>query len=477
MEKSMNRRIKTLLLISMLCIGTLMAGILCACKAKRPITVIFRADGSDNIIISSIAGEAIVPPEVPEKKGNRGYWDYDGSWNIVHNMTINAKYETIGLRYIKNSENGYIVDKGTMDPETVELYIPTEYFGVPVEEIAEFGFSSSASNPLALRSAILPEGMKYLDQCAFQGCKTLCSVNLPETLVRLGPLAFEGTGLTEITIPENVNKIENSAFAACRMLKSVILPPNLMSLGQSAFFGCESLTSVTLPKNLRSIPDSLLGGCHSLKSIEIPKNVSSIGEWAFSTSALETITLPNKVTIIGNYAFASCSSLKTINLPSGLVTIGDNAFSACTSLETIDLPDGVATIGSGAFESCSSLETIDLPDGVAAIGSSAFADCSSLKSIKMPTGGKLTLIDELTFFGCTALESINIPNGVTCIRDFVFGLCSSLMSITIPATVTTMGWAFPGWEKPQVIYVQGYKERPAGWALGWDNSVAVIWDA
>ena len=64
-------------------------------------------------------------------------------------MTVNAIYETQGLEYTDYYGGGlgryYTVSKGQMDERTEELYIPSEYNGNRVLEIAEYGFEGLTS--------------------------------------------------------------------------------------------------------------------------------------------------------------------------------------------------------------------------------------------------------------------------------------------------------------------------------------------
>ena len=74
----------------------------------------------------------------------------------------------------------------------------------------------------------------------------------------------------EVTIPEGVQSIGDSAFWDCNSLTSLTLSSSLQSIGDSAFSGCNSLISLTLPSSLQSIEDSAFYDCNSLTSLYIP---------------------------------------------------------------------------------------------------------------------------------------------------------------------------------------------------------------
>ena len=121
------------------------------------------------------------------------------------------------------------------------------------------------------------------------------------------------SGLTSVTIPDNVTSIDSTAFAGCSGLTSIIIPNSVTSIGREAFSRCSSLTSVTIPNNVTSIYWGTFYKCSSLTSIMIPNCVTNIGDYAFyNCSSLTSISIPKSVSVIGNYAFANCSNLSSV---------------------------------------------------------------------------------------------------------------------------------------------------------------------
>lgn len=89
-----------------------------------------------------------------------------------------------------------------------------------------------------------------------------------------------------VTIPSTlggypVTTIWSYAFENCKGLESVTLPDGVTSIGNSAFSGCRSLSSITIPDSVTSIGDEVFYNCTSLTSITIPGSVTSIGYKAF----------------------------------------------------------------------------------------------------------------------------------------------------------------------------------------------------
>ncbi len=92
---------------------------------------------------------------------------------------------------------------------------------------------------------------------AFQGCKTLRSVTIPDTVTHIGFRAFfDCTNLVSVTVPGSVRSIGNEAFAYCRKLATVNIPKNVRNLGLNVFSSCENLLYVTVGDSTCS-PDDL----------------------------------------------------------------------------------------------------------------------------------------------------------------------------------------------------------------------------
>lgn len=77
--------------------------------------------------------------------------------------------------------------------------------------------------------------MTEIGKSAFYGCSNLKSVDLPNSVTTIGRYAFSRSGLTNLTIPNSVTKIEDFAFYDCWSLKSVIVPKSVTTIGNNAF--------------------------------------------------------------------------------------------------------------------------------------------------------------------------------------------------------------------------------------------------
>jgi hypothetical protein len=81
---------------------------------------------------------------------------------------------------------------------------------------------------------------------AFQGCKGLTSINIPNSVTRIEYEVFSGcTGLRGIDIPNSVTDIGSVAFSGCTGLTNIAIPNSVISIGGGAFRNCIGLTSIT----------------------------------------------------------------------------------------------------------------------------------------------------------------------------------------------------------------------------------------
>ena len=254
--------------------------------------------------------------------------------------------------------------------------------------------------------------------------------------------AFENAPmLSQVTLSEGIEIIDNYAFNGCTALTSITIPESTTTVG--GFKGCTSLSSVTLGSNVTNLAADTFSGCTALTGITIPGGVSGVSQCCFS----------------------NCTGLTSVTLEDGMSTIDSNAFYGCSSLTAITIPQSVKAINGSAFESCTSLTGVTFNTTAVSIGDHAFQGCNGLTEITLPA----TTIGEYVFQSCGQLRTVDIGDGVTSIGDLAFNECAGLSSVTVRAyTPPTLGASvFEGNAENLVIYVPSNSVQQYKTTLGW----------
>ena len=161
-------------------------------------------------------------------------------------------------------------------------------------------------------------------------------ITIPDGVEVIGERAFYLTDVTSVSISEGVKAIEDYAFESCDTLKTVIFPKGLISIGNDSFFECTSLREVHIPYGLKYIGKEAFGDCSALETVTLPDSLLHIGSYAFShCTSLRKVTIPDSVVLISEGAFADCTSLCNITIPESVRKIDECAFSACSSLKDV----------------------------------------------------------------------------------------------------------------------------------------------
>ncbi|MDO4199422.1 MAG: leucine-rich repeat protein [Clostridia bacterium] len=321
-----------------------------------------------------------------------------------------------------------------------------------------------------ITQVIVGDGVTTLGNEALYGFTNLTDITLPNSLQRIGRHEFENcTSLENIDIPDSVTDIESDAFRGCTSLKSIVIPEGVTEIRAMTFYNCNSLESIDIPKSVERIGMDAFNGCTSLESIIIPDGVTEIGSSAFANcNSLATVTLGRRLIIISSYAFAGT--------PDGMeVTYHgtETKFIDICADEDIAKPfpnyenqifhfespnqcgedvywdlsgDGTLTIsGTGDmfdygegntpwYNDKESIKKVVIEEGVTSTGDGAFYWSSNLTDVTLPS--TLQRIGNGAFEDCRNLNDVELPEGVTEIGKRAFFNCESFTSIKIPAGVT-----------------------------------------
>lgn len=347
-----------------------------------------------------------------------------------------------------NMRRFYMPDTVTVfEPEVLRdcMSITELRFSPKLEAIAD-GVCSGCSS---LRTVVIPEGPKYIQQNAFRGCSSLREAYIPDSVLEISGNAFAETQLFRMTgghyivgrflirsdgyspIPKGVHRIGPRAFERGG-LRAAIIPDGVISIGDNAFANCGVLTDVTIPKSVTEIGVDAFAYTPWLMRRTEQYTVAGANILLHANTQQPDIDVPLGIRCIGPAAFAQLP-LRSVRLPEGLVRLQHGSFSFCEQLESIEFPSTLREVDGYVFHNCTSLSNVTFREGLTKIGHAMFSSCNSLRSVRLPS--TLTEIDNEAFYHA-GIERIIIPDGVTRIGQSAFSHCDNLTDIAIPPSVT-----------------------------------------
>ena len=286
----------------------------------------------------------------------------------------NLKDVTLGSNVTKIEESAFDHCDGLTNivlPESVEVIDSYAFF--------------SCSN---LANINIPNKVSQIGYRAFEYCTNL-NYQEYDNGYYLGNtenpyLAFakaKSTEITSCTINDNCKFILDNGFNGCLSVTSVVIPNSVVFINRDAFYNSnisnyneydnayylgntenpylvlieaksEDITTCTINENCKFIYDNAFNNCTLLTSITLPDSVISIGKMAFQACiALKNIKLSNNLSYIGESAFKVCRQLTSIVIPTSLTRLDVLVFERCDNFKTVYYM--------GTLEEWNNIENID----------------------------------------------------------------------------------------------------------------------
>ncbi len=137
----------------------------------------------------------------------------------------------------------------------------------------------------ALTSVTLPEGLEVIEYRAFADCSKLTNINFPSSITIVEGDVFRDTQIStplyngniyaymppsllvsSVSIPEGIQEIAPTAFKKCSELQSIEIPNSVKKIGDYAF-EYSGLKHISIGKNVSSIGSGVFFGCRHLEEI------------------------------------------------------------------------------------------------------------------------------------------------------------------------------------------------------------------
>ena len=349
------------------------------------------------------------------------------------------------------------------------LSIPASIRGVPVRVIDVAAFNGCRS----LTEVTMPDTIREIRQGAFADCANLQKIHLSNAAPRLYAASFSGcAALREVNIPDQVTSLPKGLFKDAP-LERVYIGKGLETLDTDSLGkGPQGLAEITVdPENLYfkgggpclySADGRVLYAFFGEGFFRVPEGVEQIGPGAFSgQDGLTEVVFPSTLTEIRPKAFSG-SSLRRGEFGGAVRTIGDSAFENCGQLSSALFSEGLERVGDRAFRGCP-IRLVALPSTLRQLGEDSFDSLSrdnTVQELRIAPGGPweadgdgLYQIDGesktlIQVYGprfsanCRSgyeKTACTVAEGTTAIARGVFENCRGLRSVTLPDSLREIG--------------------------------------
>lgn len=309
---------------------------------------------------------------LPETVTSIGASAFTGNPGLTK-ITIGYKVTSIAASAFKDCTNL----REVIFEETPE----TDDDGEPVEPVSLTFGTSIFSGCLALEEVTLPARVTEIPASMFAFTtstrnNSLRTVNLPDTITKIGNYAFQYSNITSINLPDGLTSIGANAFDST-MLEEVTIPGSMTGTtstdwGNYTFQNCTNLRTVTVEEGVQALPAYIFQKS-GLQEISLPSTLKQ-----FVTGTPSATSAPSA------YTFYQCPNLTTVTIANeneegvqgpDLNLCQSSMFSECTSLERLTIPKRVfnvfatnpttmaPTSTTNAFSMCTNFVAFDVEEG------------------------------------------------------------------------------------------------------------------
>ena len=153
----------------------------------------------------------------------------------VSKIVIPDSVKSVGYNAFENCKNLSSVDLGKIEsisfdafkncPKLKSIVIPNTLVDGCVTSCGVFTGTTD------LTSVTFEDGLKEIPSCILATCSEITEVTIPDSVEKINFEAFLGTSITEINIPNTVKEIDYYAFKDCKNLKKITILDNCEHIG------------------------------------------------------------------------------------------------------------------------------------------------------------------------------------------------------------------------------------------------------
>ncbi|MBR6284779.1 MAG: leucine-rich repeat protein [Muribaculaceae bacterium] len=291
-------------------------------------------------------------------------------------------------------------------PSTLELIGEGAFSHCANLESVTFPENLLACDPQAFSNCTKLANVNVNDKCVFLGqncfmnCTSLTSFDL-KNVQYLGATAFNTCTSISTVTSAGLQVTGRAPFYNCTSLESVEFPETLVELGPVAFMKCRSLTSAVIPASAQVVGDGFACGATALTAIQLAEGnqnyvVDDNGVLYTSdmkrlvslpgTMAITEFTVPAAVEVIGEQAcrWTNLTKLNTSNVK----VIAQTAFGESSALTEVTFGAACDSINEMAFGSCSAIVKVTSLNTVPPAGGVFDEAVYNAATLYVPTSSK-----------------------------------------------------------------------------------------
>ncbi len=217
-----------------------------------------------------------------------------------------------------------------------------------------------------LSTVVIPDSVTSVGDEAFSDCPSLVMREYDnayyvgnETNPYLVLVRARNDGIKKCEINSETKILYYFAFNDCKKLKSITIPEGVIEIGNAVFRNCEELTNVVIPEGVRHIGGVAFRGCKNLKALNIPNSITSLGENLFDGCDKLVFYKYDNAYYLGNASNpylvlvkARDKNIDSCEINERTKIICSNTFYGCIKMTSISIPYSVEFIEHLTFYPC-----------------------------------------------------------------------------------------------------------------------------